>query len=128
MDAVKIMATAIVVVMLALLLKEQKPYMATALVIVGTLYILFLGIPYLDKIATYVRMLYSETGDRDFYMSTVLKITAISIVASLTSSLCKDSGMGAVASVVMISAKAICMCMTLPVMADFFNNLLSVLP
>lgn len=128
MDAVKIMATAIVVIMLALLLKEQKPYMATALVVIGTLYIFFLGLPYLDKIATYIRMLYSQTGENDFYMSAVLKITAISIIASLTSNLCKDSGMNAVASVVMISAKAICMCMMLPVMADFFENLLSVLP
>ena len=128
MDAVKIMATAIVIIMLALLLKEQKPYMATALVVVGTLYIFFLGLPYLDKITTYIRVLYSEIGDRDYYMSTVFKITAISVMASVTANLCKDSGMSAVASVVMISAKAICMCMTLPVMADFFENLLSVLP
>lgn len=128
MDAVKIMATAVVLIMLALLLKEQKPYMSTALIVVGTLYIFFLGLPYLDKIATYIRMLYSKTGESDFYMNTVLKITAISIIASLTANLCKDSGMSAVASVVTISAKAICMCMTLPVMADFFENLLTVLP
>lgn len=128
MDAVKIMATAIVIIMLALLLKEQKPYMATALVIVGALYIFFLVLPYLDRIASYIRVLYSETGEKDFYMNTVLKITAISIIASLTSNLCKDSGMSAVASVVTLSAKAICMCMTLPVMADFFENLLLVLP
>lgn len=128
MDAIKIMAIAIVAVMLALMLKEQKPYMGTALAVMCTLYIFFVGLPYLDKVVTYIRTLQLSMDKSNTYMSTAVKITAISIVASLTSSLCRDSGMSAVAMVVTISSKAICMCMTLPVMAEFVQNILSVLP
>lgn len=128
MDAVKIMATAIVGVMLALVLKEQKPYMGIALVVICTFYIFFLGLPYIDKILSYVRTLYSAVDGDGGYMVTILKITGISVIASLTASLCRDSGMSALANVVGISAKGICMCLTLPVMADFFRNILSVLP
>jgi len=128
MDAIKIMATAIVGVMLVLMLKEQKPYIAVALVVMCTLYIFFVGLPYLDRVVSYIKTVQLTLDKSNSYMSTVVKITAISIVASLTASLCKDSGMSSVASVVMITSKAICMCMTLPVVAEFVQNILSVLP
>lgn len=128
MIAIKIMAMAIVGTMLALILKEQNPYLGLSMAIICSLSIFFMGLPYLEKILSYVRVLYSAFKGADEYMSVFLKITGIGAVASLTSNLCKDAGMSALASTTSFCAKVICVCLTLPVISDFFGELLSVLP
>ncbi len=128
MLVIKIMGMAIVGTMLALILKEQKSYLGLSLGLVCALSIFFLGLPYLEKILSYVRILYSSFNGVDGYMSLLLKITGIATVVSLTSNLCKDAGMSAVSSTVELCGKVICVCLTLPVISDFFNQLLGVLP
>ena len=128
MDGIKIMVTAIVGVMLALVLKEQKPYMGIALTVVCAVYIFFLGLPYLDRVTSYVRVFYSSFGSDKGYMSTLLKITGIAILSTLAANICSDAGMSAVSSAVNFTGKIICMCMTLPVIADFFQELINILP
>ena len=128
MIGIKIMALAIVGVMLSLILKEQKAYFGMALSLVCVICIFFMGLPFLEKVVVYVRILYSSFGGAQGYMSTLLKITAIASVSGITCGLCSDAGMSALSNVVSLCAKAICLCLTLPVISDFFNELLSVLP
>ncbi len=128
MIGIKIMGMAIVGTFLAIILKEQKSYLGLALGLICALSIFFMGLPYLEKILSYVRVLYSSFEGVDQYMSVLLKITGIGAIASLTSNLCKDAGMSAVASTTSFCAKVICVCLTLPVISEFFNELLRVLP
>ena len=128
MIGIKIMAMAIVGTMLALILKEQKSYLGMSLGLICAFSVFFLGLPYLEKTVSYIRVLYSSFNSVDEYMSVLLKITGIAAVASLTSNLCKDAGMSAVSSTVEFCAKVICVCLTLPVISDFFYELLRVIP
>ena len=128
MIGIKIMALAIVGAMLSLILKEQKAYFGMALSLVCVICIFFMGLPFLEKIVSYVRVLYSSFGAAESYMSTLLKITAIASLSGITCTLCSDAGMSALSGVVSLCAKVICMCLTLPVISDFFYELLSVLP
>ncbi len=128
MIGIKIMAIAITGTLLALILKEQKAYLGISLALVCSMCIFFLGLPYLEKIVSYARTLYSAFEDTDTYMSVLLKITGIAAVSSLTSSICADAGMSAVSAVVGFCGKIICVCFTLPVISDFFYEILRVLP
>ena len=128
MIGIKIMALSIVGVMLCLILKDQKAYLGMALSCVCVICIFFMGLPFLEKVVSYVRVLYSSFGAAEIYMSTLLKVTAIAILSGITGTLCSDAGMSAVSNVVSLCAKCICLCMTLPVINDFFNELLNVLP
>ena len=128
MDGIKIMVAALTGVMLSLVLKEQKPYLAVALSTVCAIYIFLLGLPYLDATTSYMRVVYSSLGGDRGHMKTLLKITGIAVLATFTANICSDAGMSAVSNAVGFAGKIICMCMTLPVIADFFNELINILP
>lgn len=127
MDFFKIIVAAITGTMLAIVLKEQKPFLGVALSCVCALYIFFLGLPYLDRATTFVRVFYSSIGESG-YMSSLLKITGIAILSTFASNICSDAGMSAVSSAVNFVGKIICMCMTLPIISDFFKELITILP
>lgn len=127
MEFLKIIVAAITGTMLALVLKEQKPFLGVSLAVVCALYIFFLGLPYLDRVTTFVRIFYSSVGGGG-YMGSLLKITGIAILSTFASNICTDAGMSAVASAVNFVGKIICMCMTLPVITDFFEELITILP
>ena len=128
MIGIKIMAMAIVGSLLALILKEQKAYFGVTVGLMCALCVFFMGLPYLERIVSYVRVLYSSFGGVDDYMSTLLKITGIGTVCVVTSGLCSDAGMSAISSVVNFCGKVIFLCLTIPVISDFFYELLNVLP
>ncbi len=128
MDWIKIMVAALTGVMLSLVLKEQKPYLGIALATVCAVYIFFLGLPYLDTMTSYVRVFYSSLGGSRGYMGILLKITGIAVLSTFAANICSDAGMSAVAYAVNFTGKIICMCMTLPVVADFLQELINILP
>ena len=128
MIGIRIMALAIVGTLLSLVLKEQKPYFGITTALLCAMAVFFMGLPYLEKVLSYVRVLYSSFSGSDFYMSTLLKITGIASVSVITSGLCADAGMSALSNVVNFCGKIICLCLTLPIIGDFFYELLSVLP
>lgn len=127
MDTVKIMGMAIVGIMLSLVLKEQKQYLGVSVALICSVCLFFMLLPYLEKVISYVKVLYSAMGN-DGIMGILIKITGIGALTTLTSNLCRDAGFSAIASVVVFSGKAICMCLVLPVVSSFFTQLLSVLP
>ncbi len=126
MDAVKIMAMAIVGIMLSLVLKEQKQYLGIAVAIISSVCLFFMLLPYLEKVVSYIKIL-SSSLDNDF-IGTILKVTGIGVLTTLSSNLCRDGGFSAIASIVMFSGKAICMCLVLPVIGSFLLQILSILP
>lgn len=126
MDTVKIMGMAVVGIMLSLVLKEQKQYLGTTVAIICSVCLFFMLLPYLEKVVSYVKIL-SSTLQGDF-IKTILKITGIGALTTLTSNLCRDAGFSAIASVVVFSGKAICMCIVLPVIGNFLSGILAILP
>ncbi len=127
MEAIKIMALALVGVMLALVLKEQKQFASVALVIMLGICMFFMILPYFEKVTSYIKVIYTSFSN-DGLMNILLKVTGIGILTSLTSDLCRDAGFSAVASLVVFSGKAICMCIVLPVIGSFFTQLMSIIP
>ncbi len=126
MDTVKIMAMAIVGIMLSLVLKEQKQFLGIAVAIICSVCLFFMLLPYLEKVVSYVKIL--STSLQGDFLRTLLKLTGIGAVTTLTSNLCRDAGFSAIGGVVMLSGKAICMCLVLPVIGKFLSGILSILP
>lgn len=128
MIGIKIMSLAIVGALISLILKEQKSFLGITTGFLCALTVFFMGMPYLERVVSYVKALYSSFNGAQIYMGTLLKITAVAAVTLITSGLCSDSGMSALAGVVNFCGKIVCLFMTLPVISDFFYELLSVLP
>ena len=125
---IKIMATAVVGTMLALFLKEQKQYIGIAMGLLCAMCIFFMGFGYLERAVSYVRVLYSAFDSSSGYMVVLLKITGVAVIATLASDLCSDAGMSAVSTAVIFTGKLFCLCMIFPVIENFFEGILSILP
>lgn len=127
MDAIKIMAVAVIGVILSLLLKEQKQTTGILLSVCVCFCIFFIMFPYLEKVITYIRVIYTSFDDENI-IGMLLKVTGIGILTAFSSDVCKDAGFSSVASLVMFSGKAICICIVLPVIASFLSEILSIIP
>ena len=127
MDTVKIMAIALLGIFLSQGLKEHKQYAATAVAASCLICLAFMLLPYLEKVVSYVKV-FASSADVRPDMLLMIKITGIGILSTLCADMCKDAGFNAIASAVILSGKAICMCMTLPVVGNFIAKIVSVLP
>ena len=127
MDAIKIMAVAVVGVILSLVLKEQKQVTGVLVSVCVCLCIYFMMLPYLEKVISYIRIIYSSFDDKNI-IGILLKVTGIGILTAFSSDICRDAGFTSVATLVIFSGKAICMCIVLPVIASFLSEILSIIP
>ena len=128
MVEIKIMAVAVVGTMLALVLKEQKQYMALTIGLMCAMCVLFMAFPYLERTVSYIRVMYSAFDESSGYMGILLKITGIATISTLSADLCSDAGMSALSSAVIFSGKLLCICLVFPVIESFFENIIRVLP
>lgn len=127
MDAVRIMAVAVVGVMLSLVLKEQKQAISILISVCVCICIFFIILPYLEKVISYIRVIYTSFDDKNI-IGMLLKTTGIGILTAFSSDICRDAGFSSVASLVTFSGKAICICIVLPVIASFLSEILAVMP
>lgn len=127
MEAIKIMAVAITGVMLSLVLKEQKQFAGVAVSIMVCICIFFIMFPYLEKVISYIKTIYTSFGDKNI-IGILLKTTGIGMLSAFSSDICRDAGFSSVASLITFSGKAICMCVVLPVIATFMSEILTIIP
>lgn len=127
MDAIKIMVVAVVGVMLSLVLKEQKQVTGILVSVCVCLCIYFIMFPYLEKVISYIRVIYASFDDKNI-IGMLLKVTGIGILTAFSSDICRDAGFSSVATLVIFSGKAICICIVLPVIASFLSEILSIIP
>lgn len=127
MEAIKIMAVAITGVMLSLVLKEQKQFAGVAVSIMVCICIFFIMFPYLEKVISYIKTIYTSFGDKNI-IGILLKTTGIGMLSAFSADICRDAGFSSVASLITFSGKAICMCVVLPVIATFMSEILTIIP
>lgn len=127
MEAIRIMAIAVVGVMMALVLKEQKQFTGISVSVAVCVCIFFIMLPYLEKVISYVKIIYSSFDDA-YVLGLLLKVTGIGILTTLSSDICRDAGFSSVASIVILSGKALCMCMVLPVIVSFMSEIMTIIP
>lgn len=128
MEMIKIVALGVLGTFLALVLKEQKPFLGIALAILTATAVLLLAFPRLSEITVYAKTLYRAAGGRDFYLDSILKITGIACLARIGSDICKDAGLTAVSSAIGMAGRLICICICLPSVGALFEFLTAILP
>lgn len=128
MDVVKVVIFSIVGAFLSLVLKEYKPFIATALSVVTATAVFVFVLPELKNVIDYAKAVYCAAGEYDMYIEKVLKITGIACLAWFGSDILKDAGQLAAASAVVMVGKILCMSLCLPMIGALFEMLVSILP
>ncbi|PHJ37181.1 stage III sporulation protein AD [Desulforamulus profundi] len=90
MDILQIVGLGLVVCILAIILRQQKPPMATLLTMTAGVIIFFIMMPQITGVFTVLRDLASQANVSMIYMGTILKIVGIAILRTLVP---KSAGM-----------------------------------
>ncbi len=127
MEILQIVGAGLVVTVLILVIKPQRPELALQVSLVfGVIVFLFM----LGKISGVINVL-EELSQRaninKFYLSTILKIIAVAYIAEFGAQVCRDAGEGTVAAKVEFAAKIIIMVLAVPIIVAILDSLLKLL-
>ncbi|MEW6695725.1 MAG: stage III sporulation protein AD [Bacillota bacterium] len=128
MDILQIVGLGLVVCILAIILRQQKPPMATLLTMTAGIIIFFIMMPQITGVFGVLRDLASQANVSMIYMGTILKIVGIAYIADFGSQICRDAGENALASKIEFAAKIIVLVMAVPIIVAVLQSLIKLVP
>ena len=108
------------------MLKEYRKDFAIFSVLMGGTIILYISLDTLTGIIDFINQLSKQCNTE--FISVLLKITGISILAEYAVSICKDSGETSIANKIDLGSKIIVISMSIPVISTALESLTKLLP
>ncbi|GAB6182104.1 stage III sporulation protein AD [Desulfotomaculum defluvii] len=128
MDILQIVGLGLVVCILAIILRQQKPPMATLLTMTAGVIIFLIMMPQITAVFNVLRDLASQANVSMAYMGTILKIVGIAYIADFGSQICRDAGESALALKIEFAAKIIVLVMAVPIIVAVLQSLIKLVP
>lgn len=128
MDILQIVGLGLVVCILAIILRHQKPPMATLLSMTAGVIIFLIMMPQISAVFNVLRDLASQANVSMVYMGTILKIVGVAYIADFGSQICRDAGESALASKIEFAAKVIVLMMAVPIIVAVLQSLIKLVP
>jgi stage III sporulation protein AD len=128
MEIIQIVGLGLLVTVLILIIKEQKPMFAFLLTaFTGILIFLFL----IGKISSVIQVLEDlavQSGINMVFLKTILKIIGIAYIAEFGAQVVRDAGLESVASKIELSGKILIMVMAIPIITVIIETVINLLP
>jgi stage III sporulation protein AD len=128
MEILQVVGLGLIVTILIILLKEQKPHFAFLLTTVAGI-IIFLYL--IGKISSVIRVLERLAVQADIdmvFLETILKIIGIAYIAEFGAQITRDAGQGAIASKIELAGKVLIMVMAIPIISVIIETIIQLLP
>jgi len=128
LEILQIVGLALIVTVLTVLLRQQRPELAVQVSIAfgALVFILMMG-----KISAVVDVLTELTQRANvnvFYMTIIFKIIGVAYIAEFGAQVCRDAGESAVASKVEFAAKIIVIVLAVPIIVAILESLIRLRP
>ncbi len=111
----------IIIVILALQLKNIKSEYSVVIMIVGCVIIFFYSISGIIKVVEILKIIINDTGINDEQIIILLKIMGISYIAEFVSDIAKDSGYSALSNQIQIYGKITILVVSVPILESLIN-------
>lgn len=128
MDMIQIISLAIIASLLYLLLKDIIPAFAFAMMIVTTIYIVFVILSEMIQVLQLLRNLANKVAIESIYLNTIIKIIGIAYITELGANLTKDAGLSSVASKVELAGKVFILLLAIPIIEAVMEVILQFAP
>ncbi|CCO08908.1 stage III sporulation protein AD [Desulforamulus hydrothermalis] len=128
MDILQIVGLGLVVCVLAVILRQQKPPMAALLTMTAGVIIFLLMMPQIAGVFNILKDLAAQANINMAYMGTILKIVGIAYIADFGSQICRDAGESALAAKIEFAAKIIVLVMAVPIIVAVLQSLIKLVP
>lgn len=128
MEIIQIVGLGLIVAMMSLLIKEQKPLFSFLLVLFfGALVFLFL----IDKITAVIRIIEDlafRSNINMVFLKTILRIIGIAYIAEFGAQIIRDSGHESIASKIELAGKILILFMAIPIIRVIIETVIQLLP
>jgi stage III sporulation protein AD len=128
MEIIQIVGLGLIVTILTLIIKEQKPEIAFLLAtFTGIVIFLFL----IGKISSIIRILEdlaTKSGINMVFLKTILKIIGVAYIAEFGAQIVRDAGQESVASKIELTGKILIMVMAIPIISVIIETVVKLLP
>lgn len=128
MEIIQIVGLGLVVTILVVIIKQQRPELAIQLSIVAGVIIFGMMLGKIVSVINVMKQIAQKSNVSMLYMGTVLKIVGVAYIAEYGAQVCKDAGEGAVASKIEFAAKVIVIVLAIPIIVRVFDNLMKLVP
>lgn len=127
MEILKIVSFALAALFIFLLFKDKRSDIAVLVSLLAGV-ILFISIlTSITDIISFIKDISSKANIDIVYIGVVLKILAISYLATFCSEICKDAGAASIASKVEFSAKILILTLAIPILMAVLQSILQIL-
>ncbi|WP_442601224.1 stage III sporulation protein AD [Paenibacillus sp. KN14-4R] len=128
MEIIQVVGLGLLVTVLILIIKEQKPIFAFLLAtFTGIIIFLFL----IDKISSVIGVLQDlaqKSGVNMVFLKTILKIIGIAYIAEFGAQIVRDAGLESIASKIELTGKVLIMVMAIPIITVIIETVIKLLP
>ncbi|MBR3614937.1 MAG: hypothetical protein IKL55_07165 [Clostridia bacterium] len=128
MEIVKIIGIGFLTLIITIMLKEYKKEYAIYSVLIGGAIILFYSMGTIKIIIDFAKDLSANSKYNNVFISLLLKITGIAILAEYAVSICKDSGENSIANKIDFGTKIIVISLSIPIISNTLDVLTNLLP
>ena len=116
MDIFRVTGIGLSAMVLAVLLRGQRPETAIQISLLASAVIFFITVPYIRSLTALFAEISNRIGVDIKYITLVMKVIGIAYVTQFGAELCRDAGEGSIASGIELAGKVVIMTMSMPVM------------
>lgn len=127
MEIIKVVSFALVALFIYLIFKDRRSDVAVLISLAAGAILFLLVISSLSDIIYFIKEISSKANIDIVYIGVVLKILAISYLATFCSEICKDAGASSIASKVEFSAKILILTLAIPILMAVLQSILQIL-
>lgn len=128
MDLLKTAGLAVCAALCALILRRLRPEMSTAVSLSGGAIVLILCTPALADIMNTLTDLAQQGGIPEGYLTQLLKVAGVSLLADFAAQTCRDAGEEGLAVKTELAGRIMLLSLALPAMRTLLSSILSLSP
>ncbi len=128
MDIVKIIGIGLVALVIIFVLKQNKPEFVIYIELIAGVLILSMCFDKIAAVIDLIRNLSYKISISNKFITVLLKITCIAILAEFATSICKDAGESSIASKIEIGSKFMIITTSIPIISSLLEVVLKILP
>lgn len=123
----KVVAFVLATLFIYLVFKDRRADVAVLIIMAAGVMIFIFCLSQLGQILNFLKYMSEKAGIDMVYLGIILKILAISYLASFTSEICKDAGAGSLASKVEFAGKIFILVLAIPILMAVLDSILQIL-
>jgi stage III sporulation protein AD len=127
MEIVKVVAFALMSLLIVLLFKDRRDDIAVEISLVAGILIFLFMITKVTAVLQFLQQLAVKANIDVVYLTTVFKILGIAYLASFCSEICKDAGQSSIASKVEFAGKILILVLAIPILMAVLQSILRIM-